>query len=318
MRRHSSLPERGARARPLALAIGVFDGIHLGHQAVLRAAVRLARREGWTAAALTFDPPPEAALGLPVPPRLGHPDEQAAVMAGLGLDELFRMTFSPALGRLSPKAFAARVLAGRLRCGAVVVGRGFRFGAGARGAVRDLEDLGRGLGFVVEEVPPYLCGGRPVSSTRLRRAVRTGRLDEAAALLGRPWRFRGRVVAGRRLGRTLGFPTANLEGPQQAIPPRGIWVGRCRRAPHADGRFGGDHRWWGFAGNLGVRPTLGEGLKPSVELHLLGFRGSLYGRVLEAEFLGFLRPEKKFHSLDALSAQISKDVVRAKGFLKGF
>jgi riboflavin kinase/FMN adenylyltransferase len=315
MRHVPLIPMRGERSRPLALAIGVFDGIHLGHQAVLKEAVRLARRRGWTAAALTFDPPPEAALGLAVPPRLGHPGEQSAVMAGLGLQELYRVPFTAALGRMSPADFASKILAGRLRCGVVVVGRGFRFGAGAAGTVESLRALGAGLGFEVEEVAPHLKAGSPVSSTRLRMAVQAGRMDEAAKLLGRPWRYRGTVVRGRRLGRTLGFPTANLEGPQRILPPRGVWAGRCRLlTPQGPGR------WWGFAGNLGLRPTVkplpGQEALPTVELHLLGFKGRLEGRTLEVEFLKRLRPEKKFPSLAALSAQIAKDVLKARAFLK--
>jgi riboflavin kinase / FMN adenylyltransferase len=313
MRQFHAIPERGFRARPLALAIGVFDGIHLGHQAVLKEAVRLGRSRGWTAAALTFDPPPELALGLPVPPRLGHPGEQSVVMAGLGIQELYRVPFTAALGRLSPARFASFILAGRLRCGAVVVGRGFRFGAGAAGTVETLRSLGSGLGFDAVEVAPFLGLGSPVSSTRLRRAVLAGRMDEAAELLGRPWRYRGTVVRGRRLGRTLGFPTANLEGPQ-VQPPRGVWAGRCRVvSPH------GASRWWGFAGNLGLRPTVkpvpGRENAPTVELHLLGFKGRLEGRTLEAEFLKRLRPERKFASLAALSAQIGRDVLAARAFL---
>jgi riboflavin kinase/FMN adenylyltransferase len=296
----------------LALAVGTFDGIHRGHQAVLKEAVGLARRSGWTAAALAFDPPPEAALGLPVPPRLGNPDEDAGLMADLGLQELYRIPFTAALGRLTPGAFAERVLAWTLRCGAVAVGRGFRFGAGAAGGTGELTQLGLRFGFRVAEVPPCMQGRRAVSSTRLRLAVQAGRLDEAAELLGRPWLFRGRVVTGRRLGRTIGFPTANLEGPQQAQPPRGVWAGRCRLVTRS-----GPGRWWGFAGNLGVRPTLGSGLAPTVELHLLGFRGRLEGRTLEAQFLKRLRGERKFKSLAGLSAQIGRDVQAARAALKG-
>jgi riboflavin kinase/FMN adenylyltransferase len=311
MRQLRSLPARGAHARPLSLAIGVFDGVHLGHQAVLKAAVRLARRKGWTAAALTFDPPPEAALGLAVPPRLEHPGEQAEIMARLGLDDLYRVAFTRALAAMPAGRFASELLAGRLRCGAVAVGRGFRFGAGAQGGVDELRAAGERLGFAVLESAPQLHGGKPVSSTRLRLAVQAGRLDVAAALLGRPWRYRGAVVRGRRLGRTLGFPTANLEGPQQVLPPRGVWAGRCRILGK-----GAPGRWWGFAGNLGVRPTLGSGLEPSVELHLLGFTGALEGRLLEAEFIQRLRGEKKFASLAALAAQIGKDVGAARAALK--
>ncbi|MGH7441450.1 MAG: riboflavin biosynthesis protein RibF [bacterium] len=301
---------------PLALAIGVFDGVHLGHQAVLKGALALARQRGWIPAVLAFDPPPEVALGLPVPPRVGDLDEQAELMAALGLQRLYRVPFTAALGRMSPERFAGEILSRRLRCGAVAVGRGFRFGARARGTVATLKALGQSLGndrgFAVAEAGPVLLGREAVSSTRLRRAIQIGRLDRAEALLGRPWRWRGTVVRGRRLGRTLGFPTANLEG-GQILPPRGVWVGRVRVL--TQGTAGA---WWGFAGNLGLRPTvdLSAEPRPSVELHLLGFKGRLEGRVLEAEFRRRLRPERRFPSLDALSAQISRDVRAAERFLQ--
>jgi len=315
MRCFAAVPLRRSPVRPLALALGVFDGVHLGHQAVLRAAIGLARRRSWISAALTFDPPPEAALGFPVPLRLGHPDDQIERMAALGLGELYRVPFTAALGRLSPRRFASQVLAKSLACGAVVVGRGFRFGAGALGTVETLRTLGLEFGFTVVEVPPLSVAGSPVSSTRLRRAVTAGRLGVAARQLGRTWTYRGSVVRGRRLGRTLGFPTANVEGPQQVLPPRGVWVGRCRILSER-----GRSRWWGFAGNLGLRPSIKAlpGIKAvaTIELHLLGFEGRLEGRVLEVEFFKRLRPEKKFASLAALSAQIGRDVHGALAYLE--
>lgn len=311
MRLQRLIPERAAQAAPLALALGVFDGVHRGHEAVIKAAVREARAQGWQAAALSFDGPPEAALGLPVPLRLGHPDEQAERLADLGLDLLLSVPFTKALGRLSAEAFARKLLAYRLRCAAVAVGKGFRFGAGAKGDVPLLRKLGRELGFKVLEVPPLLSGGHLASSTRLRHAVQAGRLAEAARLLGRPWRLRGKVVRGQGLGSKIGFPTANLESPQEVLPPRGVWAGRCRVIGPK-----GPLRWWGFAANLGVRPTIGAGLKPSTELHLLGFKGSLRGRTLEAEFLKHLRPERRFAGLEALKAQIAKDLQRARALTK--
>jgi riboflavin kinase/FMN adenylyltransferase len=303
------LPDAATQRRPQVLALGVFDGLHLGHRAVLAEALKQAKRMGLPAAALSFDPAPEAALGQPVPPRLQHPDEQAEQFKALGLDRLYRVPFTPALGRLTADAFAARVLAARLACAQVVVGRGFCFGAGARGTVETLKGLGQRLGFGVSEVAPATLGGKPVSSTRLRQAVQGGDFQLAERLLGRPWRLRGKVVSGRKLGRTLGFPTANLASPQEALPPRGVWAGRARLV--------GTRAWIGFVGNLGVRPTLGKGLTPSTELHLLGFNGRLNGRILEAEFLKPLRAERRFNGLEALKAQIGKDQARAAAFLKG-
>lgn len=302
-----SLPRRKATARPLALAIGVFDGMHRGHQAVLEAAVALARARGWRSAALSFEGPPEAVLGQPVPPRLGHPDDDAAQMAALGLDELYRVPFTRALGRQRAPRFAQAVLQRGLRCAAVVVGKGFKFGAGAQGDAALL----RSLGLAVEEVEPLKRAGHLLSSTRLRHCVQQGRLKAAAALLGRPWRLRGTVIRGRGLGAKLGFPTANLASPQAVLPPLGVWAGRCRVLGAK-----GPGPWRAFAANLGRRPTVEADGAVSVELHLLRFKGRLLGRTLEAEFVRRLRAEKKFKSLDALAAQIGRDKARAAKALK--
>lgn len=308
MRLLKRLAQRPARARPLVLAIGVFDGMHRGHQAVLKAAVALARRRAWVPAALSFSLPPEAALGQPVPPRLGHPQADAEAMAGLGLELLFRVPFTPALGRLAAADFARRLLRGRLRCGAVVVGRGFRFGRGARGDA----GLLRALGLEVLEVAPLRSAGHLISSTRLRHAVQAGRLAEARRLLGRPWRLRGLVAGGRGLGKKLGFPTANLASPQAVLPPLGVWAGRARvLGPQGPGR------WMAFAANIGRRPSVERAGALGVELHLLGFRGRLRGRTLEAEFHRRLRAERRFAGLDALAAQIRKDSARARALMQG-
>lgn len=298
MRLLQRLPKRPAKARPLALAIGVFDGMHRGHQAVLKAAVALAQRKGWQAAALSFDGPPEAVLGQVVPPRLGHPDDDAAQMGALGLSLLLRIPFTRALGRLKAEDFARRILLARLRCKAVVVGQGFRFGHRAQGDAALL----RRLGVEVHEVPPLRLGGHLASSTRLRHAVQAGRLAEAARLLGRPWRLRGVVVKGKGLGVQLGFPTANLASPQTVLPPLGVWAGRCRVPGQP---------WKAFAANLGTRPTVEDAGHVGVELHLLRFKGRLVGKTLEAEFKRRLRAEKKFSGLPALMAQIKKDSARA-------
>lgn len=308
MQRLNRLPQRPAGAKPLALAIGVFDGMHVGHQAVLHAAARLARREGWLSAALSFNGPPEAVLGQPVPPRLGHPDDDAAQMQGLGLGLLLHVPFTKALGRLRAQEFIDRVLKRRLRCAAVVVGHGFRFGRGAEGDVALL----RRSGLTVLEVAPLKRGGHLVSSTRLRHAVQSGHLREAAKLLGRPWRLRATVVKGRGLGSQIGVPTANLEGPQAVLPPHGVWAGKVRSLSAK-----GPGPWKAFAGNIGVRPTVEEQGKVSVELHLLGFKGGLRGKTLEAEFHRQLRREKKFPSLKALVAQIQRDLVKAKKTMQG-
>lgn len=301
------LPHRGAGARPLALAIGVFDGVHLGHRAILAAARREAGRLGGLAGALTFDAPPERLLAPDYcPPQLITLEEKLEQLAALGLDEAYVVRFTPSFAAQSAEDFVGRVLGRRLRARAVVVGPDFVFGRQARGDFALLRRLGRGQGLRTVAVKPVSLGGRPVSSTRIRLAVQDGRMREAARLLGRPWRLRGVVVKGRRLGRTLGFPTANLHSAQEVLPKPGVWAGRARlRGPR--GRAGG---WKAFAANIGTRPTFGPG-GVAVELHLLGYRGRLYGRTLEAEFTRILREERKFSSGAALAEQIKKDVAAA-------
>ncbi len=285
--------------RPVSLALGVFDGVHLGHRAVLKAA----HRKGYLVAALTFTDAPERLLfPAKAPARLVHPDERIEQLASERLDAVWVLPFTRALARMEPAAFA-RLLQRRLNAQAVAVGHDFRFGRGAKGDANTL----RAAGLQVSEVAELKIGRRTVSSTLLREDVAAGRLKEAAKLLGRPWHLRGVVVKGQGLGRKLNFPTANLQTLQEALPPLGVWAGRLRTVAK-DGQRGA---WKKFAANLGYRPTVDSQRRLALEFHLIGFKGSPVGKTLEAEFQKRLRAEKRFKSLEALKSQISRDVSRA-------
>ena len=298
MKVFKALPKTPPR-RPVSLALGVFDGVHLGHRAVIKAA----HRKGFLAGALTFTDAPERLL-FPerAPARLVHPDERIEELASERLDAVWILPFTRALARMEPAAFA-KLLQRRLNAKAVAVGHDFRFGRGAKGDAGTL----RAAGLQVTEVAELKVGSKTVSSTRVREAVAAGRLREAKRLLGRPWHLRGVVVKGRGLGRQLDFPTANLQTSQEALPPLGVWAGRLRTVAK-NGRRGA---WKKFAANLGYRPTVDEQHRLALEFHLIGFTGSLVGKTLEAEFQKKLRAEKRFKSLEALKAQISRDVSRA-------
>lgn len=297
MKVYKALPKAPPK-RPVSLALGVFDGVHLGHRAVLKAA----HRKGYLAAALTFTDAPERLLfPTKAPARLVHPDERLEQLASAGLEAVWVLPFTRALARMEPAAFA-KMLQRKLNAKAVAIGHDFRFGRGAKGDANTL----RAAGLEVTEVAELKVGAKTVSSTRLREAVAAGRLQEAKRLLGRPWHLRGVVVQGQGLGRQLNFPTANLQTSQEALPPLGVWAGRLRTVAK-NGQRGA---WKKFAANLGFRPTVG-GKRLALEFHLIGFSGSLVGKTLEAEFQKRLRAEKRFKSLEALKAQISRDVSRA-------
>jgi riboflavin kinase/FMN adenylyltransferase len=289
-----------------AVTIGNFDGVHRGHQALTAAAIRWARAHGGRAVVLTLDPHPARVLAPGhAPPLLTTLDQKAELLEAVGIDMLAVVPFTPGLQQLEAEDFARRVLAGALGARMVIVGDGFRFGHDRRGDVPALGRLGAELGFEVEGVAPVLHGGRPISSSRVREALVQGQVEEAQALLGRAYFMDGVVVEGERRGRTLGFPTANLDSENEVVPGAGVYVARCRRA-------GGP--WSGAVVNVGRRPTFG-GRDVSVEAHLLGFEGDLYGSRLRIEFHRRLRGEQRFEGPDALVTQIRTDVARAQAFL---
>ncbi len=294
-----------ADAPPSVVAQGTFDGIHLGHQAVIRAAVDRARTRGAPAVALTFDPLPAAVLRpAEAPPEILPLDERIERIAALGPDVALVIPFTPEFSRVEASAFVRDILAGLLRAQEVVVGFNHTFGRGARGTPDLLRELAAPLGIRVHVIPSLAVAGVVVSSSSVRDALRQGDVQRAAGLLGRPYTIRGRVARGAMRGRTLGFPTANLT-------PSGPWL-------LASGVYAGRAAWDGRSAaavmNVGVRPTFGESV-PTIEAHLLDVDVDLYDRVLTLAFVARIRDEMRFPSVDALRARIGEDVAIARTLL---
>jgi riboflavin kinase/FMN adenylyltransferase len=287
---------------PSVVALGVFDGVHLAHRAILGAAVSRARELGVQALACTFDPHPMEVLQperAPVP--LTTIPERLDLMAETGLDGAVVIAFTRALAAMEPEAFVKDVLVGRLKAREVVVGFNHRFGRGARGDAAMLESLGERLGFRAHVVAPLQVDGVPVSSTEVRAALQRGDLAVATRFLGRPYSVGGTVVHGAGRGRTLGFPTANVKPDRPVLVPAGVYG--CDLLLDAVAHHA--------VVNIGVRPTFGEAT-PTVEAHVLDFAGDMYDRQVVLRFLEPLRPERKFASVDDLKAQIAEDIKEAR------
>ncbi len=319
MRRYTALDALAAdQARPAYLALGTFDGVHLGHRSVITTMLRAARSAGTPGVVLTFAPHPLAVLRPDAaPPLLADFDQRAAYCRDLGVDALVELRFDATLAAVPAAVFVQEYLCRQARARRAFVGADFTFGARAAGTAETLAVLGRqACGLETTIVPLRLRGGAPISSTRIRQALGAGRVGEAARLLGHPFTIRGPVVAGDRRGTTLGFPTANLPlPPTVAQPAPGVYAVRCHLTPADEpGQGPGTADEWDAVANLGRRPTVGDG-EPRLEVHLLGFSGDLYGRCLEVAFIRRLRAERRFPDLARLGAQIAKDVERARAAL---
>jgi riboflavin kinase/FMN adenylyltransferase len=294
--------------RGCAVAIGNFDGLHLGHQAILAVLTERGRESGLPAAVLTFEPHPrEYFAPAQAPARLMRLRDKAEGLAASGIDEMRVLRFGAALAGMDADTFIGQVLVQTMRAKRVVIGEGFRFGRGRDGDVAILRRAGMSRGFAVDEVVPHRVAGNAVSSTRVREALVAGRLDEARALLGRPFRIGGRVIAGQALGARLGFPTANIRLHRRVSPVAGIFAVRVSGA--------GLERRAGVA-SVGTRPTVG-GKEWLLEVHVFDFEGNLYGRRLDVEFVARLRDERRFDDLDAMTAQMRRDADRARTLLDG-
>jgi len=289
---------------PLSLAIGVFDGVHLGHQAVLARALSGAHRHGGSAVVVTFDPHPLRVLRPSQAPRLlTSTTHKLRLIRSLGIEHLLIISFHPEFASTPPGHFI-RMLAESCRpLSEICVGHQWSFGRDRAGNLELLQALGTELGFQAVGVPPVQIDGENVSSTLIRNAVETGDLTRAARLLGRDYTILGTVVPGDQRGRQLGFPTANLAAHNEQFPPNGVYAIEAAR---------GGTKLRGVA-NIGVRPTIaspdGQRL---LEVHLFDFAYDIYGEDLEITFRRYLRPEQKFASLESLRAQIECDVARAK------
>lgn len=292
------------------VAIGVFDGVHRGHQRILRETVEKAREvPGSLAVAVTFEPHPEAVLRPKPAPRLLTPlARKAELMEALGIEELVVLKFDRAFARLAPADFCRLVLSERLGARLVLVGENFRFGHAAAGTPAELEDYGRSHGFEVRTVPLHEDTGDSISSTRIRRLIGAGQVAEAARLLGRPHRIEGLVVAGVGRGRSLTVPTANLAvAPETAVPRQGVYVTRSL-VDKAD--------LHPSVTSVGTNPTFEVDRKLRVETLLLDYEGDIYGRCLSVDFLEWIRGQQRFSSPEALVARIRLDIEVARGYLE--
>jgi len=292
----------------VVVALGNFDGVHLGHQVVVRRAVEEARSRGMRAVAVTFDPHPRAVLRPGSEPKLLTVLEvREELLLGCGVDEVRVLRFDLELSKKSPGDFVREVLVGELGAGVVVVGENFRFGYKASGDVKDLDRHMRDAGGEAYAVPTYVLGeaagsGEAINSTRIRMLLHDGEAREAARLLGRPYSLRGVVVEGDKRGHALGFPTANvLPGAVALVPGRGVYAGHVRV---------GEERY-GACTNVGVAPTF-ERRESRVEAYLLDYDGDLYGEVIDVTFEERLRPEKQFSGVYELKEQIARDVAEAR------
>jgi riboflavin kinase/FMN adenylyltransferase len=295
-------PPRGA-----VLSIGNFDGVHVGHQAVLVHVVERARKLGTTAMAMTFDPHPIKLLRPADAPRLLTTLEQRlALIARTGIETCLLLPFTHRVSRMTAEAFVRDVLVDRLAVQEVYIGKNFRFGADRGGDVELLTRMGAELGFRAASSPIVEHGGAVVSSTRVRQAVAEGRVEEAAELLDRTVFVDGSVLEGKRLGRTLGFPTLNIEVENELEPDRGVYVTAVHIPSFA--------RTFPGVTNIGVRPTIYQDSLTTVESHLLDFAADVYGERVRLFFLRRLREERTFDSATQLMAQIRRDVEAAREF----
>lgn len=288
------------------VCIGAFDGLHPGHAALVRQTVARGRALGLPAVAVTFDPLPREYFARDAaPPRLMSTRSRVEGLFAFGLDGVALLRFDDALSGTDAAAFACDMLAGCLHARDVWVGPGFRFGQGRAGDLDLLQRMGASLGFTAASIEPVGVGGERVSSTRVREALATADFERASRLLGRPYIVEGRVVRGRRLGRTLGYPTANLRLPAGTPPLSGIFATRVH---------GLSPEPLPAVSSLGTRPTVG-GVEPLLETHIFDFDADIYTRRIGIEFVAKLRDELKFDGLPALVAQMDRDSAEARRLL---
>jgi riboflavin kinase/FMN adenylyltransferase len=298
---------------PAAVTIGNFDGVHLGHQAMLARLIAVARERGLRASVLTFEPHPrELFTPAAAPTRLTSLREKLELLGAHGVDHVHVQRFSRAFAALAPEAFVERSLAGVLAARWVLVGEDFRYGAKRAGDFRSLAAEAALRGFDLEAMPTITHGGTRVSSSAVREALARGDLRRAAALLGRPYSISGRVVHGQKLGRALGYATANVQLKHNRPPLGGIFAVRVAGAGPGAG-VGAPLR--DGVASLGVRPTVHADGRPVLEVHLFDFADDLYGAHLRVEFLAKIRDEERYADLETLKAQIARDCDVARALL---
>ena len=301
-----NLHDLQVRAKPIMLAAGFFDGVHLGHQSVIQHAIESARAQNGEAWVMTFAPHPMKVLKPEIAPlMLTSLEHKLALLQAHGVDGTIILPFTRELAATSPVGFANWLFHCAPSLSQVIVGENWRFGSRAAGTPELLAEYGRDAGVSAHTMPPVMHQDAPISSTRIREAIQSGNLDKARSMLGRPPGILGTVIPGRAVGRTLGFPSANLDPHNEVLPPIGIYA--------VEARLG--NTFYAGALSYGTRPTFdGEGSEadPVLELHLIDFEGDLYGRNIEIFLLQHLRDEWYFDSVEALTKQIAKDVEQTR------
>lgn len=294
-------------ARPTVLTLGVFDGLHLGHQLIVKTVVERARAVRAVPTVITFDPHPRAVLHPESsPPLLQTLDQKIEALGVLGIEQAIVIRFTRAFAQVRAEDFLRDVVAERLQAKEVYLGRGFAFGHNREGNIELLRRVSRELGFFADEVAEVRLRGQRISSSRIRELLSEGRVNLARRMLGRPYGVEGRVIHGDGRGLQLGFPTANLRAENRVIPRGGVYV----TATLIEGA------WRRSLTNVGTRPTFTESLEPSVETFVMNWSGDLYGDVVRTRFLHRLRDERKFSGIEELKKQIELDVERAAEYFE--
>jgi riboflavin kinase/FMN adenylyltransferase len=293
---------------PCAITIGNFDGVHVGHQEILRRVRQRAREYGWRSAVLTFDPHPTKLVAPDRAPRLlTTVGRRARLMEDQGIDRVLILPFTSAIASLTPETFVREILAGKLKVRAALVGDNFRFGNRASGDAQTLEQLGARYGFTAEIVGTVARRNRSVSSSEIRRLIEDGQVSVACRLLGRPYSLEGRVVRGEGVGSKQTVPTLNLETKAEVLPKNGVYITRTRDTTRA--------REWPSITNVGYRPTF-NGRRLTIETYLLTGLEAEPPAEISVQFLRWVREERKFENPEALKAQISHDVGRAQAYFR--
>jgi riboflavin kinase/FMN adenylyltransferase len=294
-------------ARPTILTLGVFDGLHLGHQLIMRTVVERAKAIDAVPTVITFDPHPRALLHPEsAPPLLQTFDQKIEALGVLGIEQTIVIRFDREFSQVRAEEFLRTVIADRLHAKEVYLGCGFAFGHNREGNIELLRAVSRSLGFLADEVPELRLRSRRVSSSRIRELLQQGRVNLVRRMLGRPYGVEGMVVRGAERGAGLGFPTANLHPQNRVIPRTGVYVTATLI----------DDQWRRSVTNIGTQPTFDSDNESSVETFVMNWSGDLYGDVLRVRFLHRLRDEKKFSSVDDLKSQIERDVKRAHHYFE--
>lgn len=293
--------------RPTVLTLGVFDGLHLGHQRIMRTVVERAREAGAHATAITFDPHPRAVLHpASAPPLLQTLDQRLANFEVLGIEQSIVIRFTREFASQPAEHFLREIVHDRLQAKEVYLGKGFAFGKDRGGNIDLLRKMSGDLGFVADEVDEITLRGQRISSSKIRQLLAEGRVNLARRMLGRPYGVEGVIIRGNRRGHTIGFPTANLKPHNRVIPKFGVYA----TATLVDGK------WRKSITNIGVRPTFETETEPSIETYIFDLDEDLYGDVLRVRFLHRIRDERKFSGIDELRAQIEKDTRRALNYFR--